>query len=83
MLFGLVAVLDLYWHPAILIADIRFRILNPSLAKALRVSGEHTVAEFLGIGWFDICAWVGQILIATWVADKLAQPPVRPVSGRG
>lgn len=65
------AFLDTYWIPAVTVLDARIVIGNSRVAKALGVSGEFPVTNFLSIGWFDVLVWGAQVIVAAWVAGWL------------
>lgn len=77
-LFGVFAFLDLYWIPAIVVLDLRLKILNPAVVEILGKSGEFPAIELLSFGWFDIVVWAVQVLVAVWVADRMS---FRPLGG--
>ena len=60
--------------------DGRIRILNPTIANTLGLSGETTFVELFSLGWFDLLLWAMQVLVAVWVADKLGQQRITTLS---
>ena len=64
-------VVDTYWLPAVTVLDARLTIGNTRIAKALGVSGEVPLINFFSIGWFDVLVWGVQVVVASWVADRL------------
>jgi hypothetical protein len=60
-LSAIFAFLDLYWIPAAMALDVRFRILNQVIADLLGLSEEIAVVELFGFGWFDLCLGVASL----------------------
>lgn len=71
VLLAIFAFLDLYWMPAAIALDVRFRIQNETVADFLSLSGERAAIEVFGFGWFELFIWSMQVLLAVWVANKL------------
>jgi hypothetical protein len=73
ILLAIFAFLDLYWLPALTILDARIRVLNPEITNVMGLSKETPLIELVGFGWLDLFIWWMQIIVAVWVADKLAE----------
>lgn len=71
VLLAIFAFLDLYWMPAAIALDVRFRIQNQTVADFLSLPGERAAIEVVGFGWFELFIWSMQVLVAVWVANKL------------
>ena len=71
VLLAIFAFLDLYWMPAAIALDVRFRIENETVADFLSLPGERAAIEVVGFGWFELFIWSMQVLVAVWVANKL------------
>ena len=72
-LFGVFALLDLYWIPCIWSLDVYVRIRNPSAAA---VFGEYPLAGVSGFTLFDAVLWAIQGVVAVWVAERLSRTRV-------
>ncbi len=82
ILMGVLALLDVYYQPAMLLFDATVTIGNPAIAGLLGRHQTFQLGEALGIGFSDVPLWFIQAIIARaaaqWARDRITAEVVSP-----
>ena len=73
ILFLVFGFLDLYALPALVALDATITVRNTAVAELMNLYPNYPFVELLGFGWYEIIIWLGQVLVALLVMNKIAQ----------